>query len=52
MIVDIRAGEGGKDSALFAKDLASAYLKYGMKASVKSEIIGETESTITLEFGD
>lgn len=48
MIVDIRAGEGGKDSALFVKDLASAYLKYAKCG----EIINETDSTMTLEFPD
>lgn len=48
MIVDIRAGEGGKDSALFVKDLAAAYIRY----AGKSEIINETESTMTLELPD
>ena len=28
IIVEIKAGEGGADSKLFVKDLASAYLKY------------------------
>lgn len=28
ILLEIKAGEGGKDSKLFVKDLAEAYLKY------------------------
>jgi protein subunit release factor A len=28
MIVEIRAGEGGDDAALFTQDLCKAYVKY------------------------
>jgi len=27
-IIEIRSAEGGEDSKLFAKDLASSYIKY------------------------
>lgn len=31
-VIEIRSAEGGEDSKLFAKDLATAYIRFGQKS--------------------
>ena len=46
VIVEIKAGEGGEESALFAGDLLRMYLRYAERAGWKTEIIDATESDL------
>lgn len=46
VIVEIKSGEGGAESALFAGDLLRMYLRYAEKVGWKSEIIESTESDL------
>jgi peptide chain release factor 1 len=39
VIVEIKAGEGGEESALFAGDLARMYLRYAERSGWKTEIL-------------
>ncbi|MFZ8825222.1 MAG: peptide chain release factor 1 [Candidatus Caldipriscus sp.] len=43
-IIEIRAGVGGEEAALFAKDLARMYIRFGERKGWKVSIIDFTES--------
>jgi peptide chain release factor 1 len=45
-ILEIKAGEGGEESALFAGDLLRMYLRYAERQGWKTEIIDSTESDL------
>ncbi len=42
VILEVKAGEGGEESALFAGDLLRMYLRYAERQGWKTEILGET----------
>ena len=44
VIVEIKAGEGGEESALFAGDLLRMYLRYAERRGWRTEIIDATET--------
>lgn len=44
ILLEIKSGAGGEESALFASDLARMYLKYAEKEGWKVETLGITES--------
>ncbi len=44
VIVEIKAGEGGDESALFAGDLFRMYLRYAERVGWKTEVIEATET--------
>jgi peptide chain release factor 1 len=46
LIMEIKAGAGGDESALFAGDLLRMYLRYAEKHGWKTEIIDATESDL------
>lgn len=46
LIIEIRAGAGGEEAALFAKDLFWMYSKYGSKKNWKTEILDENPSEL------
>ncbi|ACV09428.1 peptide chain release factor 1 [Jonesia denitrificans] len=46
VILEIKAGEGGAESALFAADLLRMYLRYAERQGWRTEIIGATESDL------
>jgi peptide chain release factor 1 len=46
VILEIKAGEGGDESALFAGDLLRMYLRYAEKMGWKTEILEEDESDL------
>ena len=46
VFLEIRAGTGGEESALFAADLLRMYLKYAEKNRWQTEIISESESDL------
>jgi peptide chain release factor 1 len=46
VIVEIKAGEGGEESALFAGDLLRMYLRYAERSGWKTEVIETTESDL------
>ncbi|MGV8977688.1 MAG: peptide chain release factor 1 [Cellulomonas sp.] len=46
VILEIKAGEGGEESALFAGDLLRMYLRYAERRGWRSEIIESTESDL------
>ncbi|MDR1448579.1 MAG: peptide chain release factor 1 [Candidatus Ancillula sp.] len=46
VIVEIKAGAGGEESALFAGDLLRMYLKYSEKRGWKTQIMDTTETDI------
>ena len=46
VIVEIKAGEGGEESALFAGDLLRMYLRYAERAGWRTEILDATESDL------
>ncbi|GAA2244083.1 peptide chain release factor 1 [Rarobacter faecitabidus] len=46
VILEIKAGEGGEESALFAGDLLRMYLRYAEAQGWKTEIISATESDL------
>jgi peptide chain release factor 1 len=46
VILEIKAGEGGEESALFAGDLLRMYLRYAERRGWKTEIIAATESDL------
>ncbi|TQN32617.1 peptide chain release factor 1 (bRF-1) [Haloactinospora alba] len=56
IIVEVKAGAGGEESALFAGDLVRMYLRYAERQGWKTEVISATESDlggykdITLSF--
>ena len=45
-IVEIRAGEGGDEAALFASDLLSVYLKYAERRGWKTQIIDSVHTSM------
>jgi peptide chain release factor 1 len=44
VIVEIRAGEGGEEAALFARDLYGMYTRYGERHRWKTEILSQSDS--------
>lgn len=46
VVLEIKSGAGGEESALFAADLARMYLKYCERYGFKAEILGVTESDL------
>ncbi len=46
VILEVKAGEGGEESALFAGDLLRMYLRYAERQGWKAEVIGSTESDL------
>ena len=45
-IIEIKAGEGGEESALFAGDLLRMYLRYAERHGWKTEVISTSESDL------
>ena len=43
-ILEVKAGEGGEESALFASDLLRMYLRYAERHGWKTEVIDSTET--------
>ncbi|MEU5638412.1 peptide chain release factor 1 [Streptomyces milbemycinicus] len=46
VILEVKAGEGGEESALFAGDLLRMYLRYAERVGWKTEIIDANESDL------
>jgi len=46
VIVEIKAGEGGQESALFAGDLLRMYLRYAERRGWKAEVLDSQESDL------
>jgi peptide chain release factor 1 len=46
VILEVKAGEGGDESALFAGDLLRMYLRYAERQGWKTEVIDATESDL------
>jgi peptide chain release factor 1 len=46
VIIEIKAGEGGEESALFAGDLLRMYLRYAERQGWRTELLGATESDL------
>ncbi len=46
VILEIKAGEGGEESALFAGDLLRMYLRYAERRGWKTEVLESTESDL------
>lgn len=46
LILEIRAGAGGKEASLFAADLAEMYTKYASKQGWKTAVIDESRSEL------
>ncbi|HEU5035049.1 MAG TPA: peptide chain release factor 1 [Mycobacteriales bacterium] len=46
VIVEVKAGEGGEESALFAGDLLRMYLRYAERQGWKTEVLDSTESDL------
>ena len=46
VIVEVKAGEGGEESALFARDLARMYLRFAERQGWKTEVLDETWSDL------
>ncbi|HLU97763.1 MAG TPA: peptide chain release factor 1 [Thermobifida alba] len=46
VILEVKAGEGGEESALFAGDLVRMYLRYAERQGWKTEIISATHSDL------
>jgi peptide chain release factor 1 len=46
VILEVQAGEGGEESALFAGDLMRMYLRYAERQNWKTEILDATESDL------
>src|SRR5262249_12654314 len=44
IILEVKAGEGGEESALFAGDLLRMYLRYAERQGWKTEILDETDT--------
>lgn len=45
-ILEVRAGTGGDEAALFAEELARMYLRYAERQGWKTELIDATEGTV------
>jgi len=46
VILEVKAGEGGEESALFAADLLRMYLRYAERLGWRTELISATESDL------
>jgi peptide chain release factor 1 len=46
VILEVKAGEGGEESALFAGDLMRMYLRYAERAGWRTEVLSATESDL------
>lgn len=46
LLVEIRAGTGGEEAALFARDLCRMYLRYAERKGWKAEIVYESPSAL------
>ncbi len=46
VILEVKAGEGGEESALFAADLVRMYLRYAEKRGWRAEVVDATESDL------
>ncbi|MEP6559700.1 MAG: peptide chain release factor 1 [Nakamurella sp.] len=46
VIVEVKAGEGGEESALFAGDLLRMYLRYAERRGWKTEVLSANESDL------
>jgi peptide chain release factor 1 len=46
VIMEVKAGEGGEESALFAGDLLRMYLRYAERRGWRAEILDSTESDL------
>jgi peptide chain release factor 1 len=46
VIVEVKAGEGGEESALFAGDLLRMYLRYAERQGWKTEVLDSNESDL------
>jgi peptide chain release factor 1 len=46
VILEVKAGEGGEESALFAGDLLRMYLRYAERQGWKTELLDSTESDL------
>ncbi|MFW0784222.1 peptide chain release factor 1 [Gordonia sp. CPCC 206044] len=46
VVLEIKSGAGGEESALFASDLARMYLKYCERRGFKAQVLGVTESDL------
>jgi len=46
IILEVKAGEGGEESALFAGDLLRMYLRYAERRGWRTELISSTESDL------
>ncbi|WP_353953064.1 peptide chain release factor 1 [Knoellia sp. S7-12] len=46
VIVEVKAGEGGEESALFAGDLLRMYLRYADQRGWRTEVLGSTETDL------
>jgi peptide chain release factor 1 len=46
VILEIKAGEGGEESALFAGDLLRMYLRYAERHNWRAEVLDSTESDL------
>lgn len=46
VIVEVKAGEGGEESALFASDLARMYLRFAERRGWKTEVLDVEESDL------
>src|SRR5579859_2627661 len=46
IILEVKAGEGGEESALFAGDLLRMYLRYAERRGWKTEILEATDSDL------
>ncbi len=44
IILEVKAGEGGEESALFAGDLLRMYLRYAERQGWKTEVLDETDT--------
>ena len=44
VILEVKAGEGGEESALFAGDLLRMYLRYAERRGWRTEVLDATES--------
>ncbi len=46
VVMEIKSGEGGEESALFAADLLRMYLRYAERHGWKAEVLGGTDSDL------
>ena len=46
VILEVKAGEGGEESALFAGDLLRMYLRYAERSGWRTEVLDATESDL------